>query len=365
MVQAFFFVRRRIWHHSLRVIHIAIHESRCDDFLSFPDKSHSTHLYANKNKSVIVSSAPKELNMSFFKRIFLFLVINILVLTMISIVLSIFNVQPFINQYGISYRDLLIFCLIWGMGGALISLALSRVMAKWMMGVKLIDPNSREKGQKELYDKVARLSQKAGLPEVPQVGIYPSAEVNAFATGPTKRRSLVAVSSGLLSHMNDDQVEAILAHEITHVANGDMVTMTLLQGIVNAFVMFLARVLALILSGFGRGDNRRGSSGSFYLFTILFQTVFMVLGSLVVFWYSRKREFKADAGGAHLAGKQKMIDALEGLKSYVKKRVPTAQKEALQTFKISQPTKSGLAHLFASHPPLEERIAALKQERMR
>ena len=303
--------------------------------------------------------------MRFFKRIFLFLVINILVITTISIVLSIFNVQPFINQYGISYRDLLIFCFIWGMGGALISLALSRKMAKWMMGVKIIDPKTREKRQKELYDLVAKLARKAGLPDVPEVGIYKSAEVNAFATGPTKRRSLVAVSSGLLDHMDEGQVEAILGHEISHVANGDMVTMTLLQGVVNAFVMFLARVLALALSGFGRGRNRRGSMGSFYLFTIIFQILFMILGSLVVFWYSRKREFKADEGGAHLASKEKMIHALEGLKKYVKKKVPTAQKDALQTFKISQPTKSGFIRFFSSHPPLDERIAALKQTKMR
>lgn len=303
--------------------------------------------------------------MRFFKRIFLFLVINILVITTISIVLSIFNVQPFINQYGISYWDLLIFCFIWGMGGALISLALSRTMAKWMLGVKIIDPKTREQEKKNLYDLVAKLSQKAGLPDVPELGIYKSAEVNAFATGPTKRRSLVAVSSGLLEHMEEGQVEAILGHEITHVSNGDMVTMTLLQGIVNAFVMFLARVLALVLSGFGRGNNQRGSAGSFYLFTIIFQILFMILGSLVVYWYSRKREFKADAGGAQLAGKQKMIHALEGLKTYVNRKVPTAEKEALKTFKISQPTKTGFAHLFASHPPLDDRIEALKQMKMR
>jgi len=165
--------------------------------------------------------------------------------------------------------------------------------------------------------------------------------------------------------MDEGQVEAILGHEITHVANGDMVTMTLLQGVVNAFVMFLARVLALFLSGFGRGGNQRGSAGSFYLFTIIFQILFMILGSLVVYWYSRKREFRADAGGAHLAGKEKMIHALEGLKIYVNRKVPTAQKEALKTFKISQPAKTGFTHLFASHPSLDDRIAALKQMKMR
>ncbi|MDN3506886.1 MAG: protease HtpX [Simkaniaceae bacterium] len=298
--------------------------------------------------------------MQFFKRIFLFLIINILVLTMVTIVLSIFHVEPYISQYGIQYKDLLIFCLVWGMGGALISLALSRVMAKWMMGVKVIDPKTTDARLSKLLSTVHNLSQKARLPEMPEVGVYKSAEVNAFATGPTKSRSLVAVSSGLLEQMDKDEVEGVLAHEVTHISNGDMVTMTLLQGVVNAFVMFLSRVLAAILSGFSKGD-KKGSYGSFMLFTIIFQMVFMVLGSLVVFWYSRKREYAADKGGAHLAGKEKMIAALEKLKVFVKRRVPTAQKEALQTFKISTPSKSGWALLFSSHPPLDERIKALRK----
>ena len=300
--------------------------------------------------------------MRFIKRIFLFLVINFLVIITISVILSLFNVRPYIDQYGISYTDLMIFCLVWGMGGAFISLALSRVMAKWMMGVKVINPNTQDLNHKELLNVIHRLSRKAKLPKMPEVGIYKSAEVNAFATGPTKRRSLVAVSSGLLEKMDPDQVEGILGHEITHISNGDMVTMTLLQGVINAFVMFLARVLALVLSGFGRGNNRRGSYGSFIFFTYLFQIVFMVLGSLIVFWYSRKREFKADAGGARLAGKGKMISALEGLQEYVNRHVPTAEKQSLQTFKISTHPKSGWAMLFASHPPLELRIAKLKEK---
>ncbi len=300
--------------------------------------------------------------MRFIKRIFLFLLVNILVLTMITIVLNIFNVQPYISQYGISYTDLLIFCLVWGMGGAFISLALSRVMAKWMLGVKVIDQRTKDPHLKDLVNMVQRLAQKAHLPEVPEIGVYKSAEVNAFATGPSKRRSLVAVSSGLLENMKKNELEGVLAHELSHINNGDMVTMTLLQGVVNAFVMFLARVLALILSGFGRGD-KRGSYGSFMVFTFLFQMVFMVLGSLVVLWYSRRREFRADAGGAHLAGKEKMISSLERLKTFVKRHVPTAEKESLQTFKISTPSKSGLAYLFSSHPPIEMRIEHLKKLR--
>lgn len=298
------------------------------------------------------------------KRVFLFVLVNILVLTTISIVLSIFNVQPYISQWGINYTDLLIFCFVWGMGGALISLGLSKVMAKWMMGVKIIDPNTADPNLRKLLDTVGRLAQKAQLPEIPEVGIFSSFEVNAFATGPTKRHSLVAVSTGLLERMDSDQVEGVLAHELTHIANGDMVTMTLLQGVVNAFVMFLSRVLALILSGFGRGDRRGGSIGSFYLFTILFQIVFMVLGSLVVMWFSRTREYRADRGGAQLAGKEKMISALEGLQRYVQmqKGGHAPNQEAMQTFKISTPSKGGWKTLFASHPPLEERIAALKHQ---
>ncbi len=300
--------------------------------------------------------------MRFIKRIFLFLVVNILVITTISVVLRLLNVQPYITQWGVSYSDLAIFCFVWGMGGAFISLGISRITAKWLMKVKVIDPKTTDAQKTQLYQMVKRLARKAKLPCTPQVGIFQSKEVNAFATGPTKRRSLVAVSTALLENMNEDQVEGVLAHEITHIANGDMVTMTLLQGVVNAFVMFLARVLALALSGFTKGD-RRGSQGSYFLFTLLFQIVFMVLGSLIVFWFSRKREYRADSGGAHLAGKQKMVAALEGLQHYVKQRVPTAQKESLQTLKISTPTKSGWALLFASHPPLEMRIQALKESR--
>ena len=299
--------------------------------------------------------------MGFVKRIFLFIVINFLVLITISVILSLFNIRPFINQYGVSYTDLMIFCLVWGMGGALISLGLSRIMAKWMVGVKVINPHTSDPQGQRLLQMVDALRRKAKLAQMPEVGIYSSAEVNAFATGPTKKRALVAVSTGLLDKMDAAQIEGILGHELTHIANGDMVTMTLLQGVINAFVMFLARALALALSGFGRGNQQRGSYGSFVFFTFIFQTLFMVLGSMVVFWFSRKREYRADAGGAHLAGKEKMISALEGLKAYVRQKVPAQQQEALQTFKISTPSKAGaFAQLFASHPPLDDRIAALK-----
>ena len=299
--------------------------------------------------------------MGFAKRIFLFLVLNFLVIFMITIVLNIFNIRPFLSAHGIDYTSLMIFCLIWGMGGAFISLALSRKMAKWMMGVKTIDPATRDPRLRQLVDTVHRLASRAGLPALPEVGIFNSNEANAFATGPTRARALVAVSTGLLNRMNDKEVEAVLGHEISHVANGDMVTMTLLQGVVNAFVMFLARVLAYVVSGLGknRENNSGGSYMSYILFVYLFEFVFMILGSLVVATYSRHREFRADAGGARLAGKESMIAALKALQNLQEIKDPK-ENPAMAAFKISHPSKRGLLRLFATHPPIEERIEKLR-----
>lgn len=307
--------------------------------------------------------------MGFVKRIFLFLAINFLVIMTLSALLKIFNVQPYLTQYGLDARQLLIFCLIWGMGGAFISLSLSRIMAKWMMGVKVIDLNTTEDPQlRRLLSTIEVLSRKAGLPDVPQVGIYESPEVNAFATGPTKRRSLVAVSRGLLNQMNQNELEGVLAHEISHISNGDMVTMTLIQGVVNAFVMFLARALAFVLSGLGRGNQRResgmGSYATYMILVFVFEVIFMVLGSMVVFWFSRRREFKADRGGAELAGKHNMIAALQSLSNLTTRHDIKAEQPAFQTMKISTRSRShGLALLFASHPPLETRIERLQELR--
>ncbi len=296
------------------------------------------------------------------KRIVLFLALNFLVVLMISFVLTLFNVRPYIQAYGLDYRSLLLFCSIWGMGGALISLSLSRVMAKWMMGVKIIDPNKASGEEKGLLETVHHLSLKAGLKSFPEVGIYRSNEPNAFATGPSQKRSLVAVSSGLLNRMNPKEMEGVLGHEISHIANGDMVTMTLLQGVVNAFVMFLARVLAYVVSGLGR-NNRQGSQGismSYILFVYLFEVVFMILGSLVVAAYSRYREYRADRGGARLAGKAAMISSLKALRSMQEIQDPKEQ-PAMAAFKISHRGQKGLFSLFASHPPLDERIARLEK----
>ena len=291
-----------------------------------------------------------------FKRIFLFLAVNCLVILTISAVLSLLNVKPYLTAHGLDLQSLMIFCLIWGIAGALISLALSRKMAKWMMRIQLITPRGP---QADLYHSVARLSRDANLPNVPEVGIFDSPQMNAFATGPTKRRSLVAVSSGLLAQMEKNELEAVLAHEISHISNGDMVTMTLIQGVVNAFVMFLARVLAYAVTSMGRSNNRRSSYMSYYLFTLLFEVVFMILGSMVICTFSRWREFRADRGGAILTRKEHMIAALEKLRSA--KTTPLNAKNSLNALMITIPRKGGLMSLLATHPPLELRIRRLQQ----
>ncbi|MBN8554288.1 MAG: protease HtpX [Deltaproteobacteria bacterium] len=295
------------------------------------------------------------------KRIGLFLTVNALVVLTISLLLNLFGVQPHITAYGLNYGSLIVFCLLWGMGGAFISLAMSRVMAKWMMGVKIIPPDTTDFQARELLETVHDLARAANLPVMPQVGVYESAEVNAFATGPTKSRSLVAVSSGLLQRMKVDEVRGVLGHEVAHIANGDMVTMTLIQGVVNAFVMFLARVIAFALTMSGRKDDEEASQGTpfaYYAVQMVLEIVFMILGSMVVAWFSRYREFRADQGGAQLAGRENMILALESLKRTFEDVDPAAQ-PAVQALKISS-RPGGIMKLFSTHPPLEERIKRLR-----
>ena len=294
------------------------------------------------------------------KRISLFLGLNIAVILTISLILAIFQIKPYLTSHGLDYESLMSFCLIWGMGGALISLALSKVIAKWSLAVNIIDPSTKDPIFKDLLDTVETLSSRAGIP-IPEVGIYRSHEVNAFATGPTKNHALVAVSSGLLNRMDKRQLEGVLAHEITHIANGDMVTMTLLQGVMNAFVMFLARILAFLVSGLGKNkDNNSSSSLSYFMFTWLFESIFMTLGFLIVAAFSRYREFRADAGGARLAGKDAMIGALNSLKQ-LQNHQDTEQSQAVAAFKISQKPKNGFLALFSTHPPLDERIERLQK----
>lgn len=293
------------------------------------------------------------------KRIFLFLAVNFLVVMTISVLLSVLGIQPYLNANGINYQSLLAFCLIWGMGGAFISLALSKVMAKTMMGVRVVDPNTTDPTLRALVRAVDRLAQTAGIP-MPEVGIYDSPEVNAFATGPTKRSSIVAVSTGLLQRMDQPEVEGVLSHEVAHIANGDMVTMTLIQGVVNAFVMFLARVIAFAATQFFSRDRDEGegfSYGIYFLVQFAFEIVFMLLGSIVIAWFSRMREFRADAGGAQIGGRERMIGALEALQRTVQIQDPHPQ-PAVATLKISNPV--GIMRFFATHPPLEERIARLR-----
>jgi len=294
------------------------------------------------------------------KRIFLFLALNFLVVMTISILLNLFHVRPFLNRYGLDYTSLAIFCLVWGMAGAMISLALSRVMAKWTMKVQVIDPQNASPSEQRLLQTVYNLAQGANLRTMPEVGIYDSPELNAFATGPTQSRALVAVSSGLLQRMNQAEIEGVLGHEVTHIVNGDMVTMALLQGVVNAFVLFLSRVLAYVLASALRGDrNSRGiSTAVFFPLQIVLQIVFMILGSILVAWFSRYREYRADAGGSQLAGQQKMIGALEALQRAYDVVEP-GQPPAIRAMQISG-HNCGLMQLFASHPPLEERIRRLQ-----
>lgn len=298
--------------------------------------------------------------MAWFKRVGLFLVVNFLVIITISLVVQLLGLEPFLSNYGVNYPALMVFCLIWGMGGAFISLALSKYMAKWLMGVHVIAPDTTDPEARELVELVHSLAKKAGLPAMPEVGVYASPEVNAFATGATKSRALVAVSSGLVRRMRKEAVEGVLGHEVSHIANGDMVTMTLLQGVVNAFVMFFARVLAsVVMRSMARGrENQQGSPIVYYLLVTVFEIIFMLLGSIVIAWYSRFREFRADAGGARLAGRDKMIFALQSLQQCLEVKDPAHQQPAFQAFKIS--SSGTLLHLFATHPPLELRIARLQ-----
>ncbi|MCG2725468.1 MAG: protease HtpX [Elusimicrobia bacterium] len=289
------------------------------------------------------------------KRMILFFAVNILILITLSFTLNVLGVRPYITARGINYQSLMIFCLLWGMGGAFISLVLSRIMAKWMMRVKVIDPNTTNSDLSWLITTVHNLAKAANLPKMPEFGYYPSHEINAFATGPTKSRALVAVSAGLIESMNRSQIEGILAHEIAHIANGDMVTMTLIQGIINAFVMFLARIIAFFLI---KGDSKEGGSMmTYWIVIIALEIGLSILGNIVVAAFSRGREFRADEGGAQLAGRDKMVTALEGLQKTIKYANLT-KSESLATLKISSKPK-GFFSLFATHPPLEERIARL------
>jgi heat shock protein HtpX len=287
------------------------------------------------------------------KRILLFVLTNLAIMVTLSIVLSVLGITGYYTPTGIDYSALMMFCFVWGMAGAFISLAISRIVARHAMGVQLIDGRTGHEEVDRLYNSVRRLTEQAGLP-MPQVGIYESPEVNAFATGPTRRRSLVAVSTGLLRTMRPEEVEGVLAHEVAHIQNGDMVTMTLIQGVVNAFVLFFSRVIAGLVR---QAVDRRIADLAAFLTMIVLDIAFGILGAMVVAWFSRAREFRADAGGAALAGRSNMIAALQRL-ARTTELVDKSQ-PSLATLKIAG--GKGFMALLATHPPLPARIEALQR----
>lgn len=288
------------------------------------------------------------------KRVLLFLATNLAIVFVLSVVAQILGVDRYLAARGGQLSQLLIFATLFGFGGAFISLAISKWMAKMSMGVQVIE-QPRTPTEQWLVSTVRRQAQAAGI-GMPEVGIFNSPAPNAFATGARRDSSLVAVSTGLLERMNQNEVEAVLGHEITHVANGDMVTLTLIQGVVNTFVIFLSRVLGDIVDRtlFGRRDGERGSGPAYFILVIVFQLVLGFLANLIVLWFSRQREYRADRGGAQLSGRENMIAALEQLKSA---HEPLPKQFA--SFGIAG-DKSRIAKLFMSHPPLDERIAALR-----
>lgn len=302
--------------------------------------------------------------MAFMKRIVLFMAVNMAVVLTISVLGSVLGIRPYLSERGIDYGSLLALCALWGFAGSFISLQMSRWMAKRAMGVHLIDPE-RPGGavERSLVEKVRSLSMKAGIDTLPEIGIYESPEVNAFATGPSKNRALVCVSTGLLERMDNQAVEGVLGHEIAHVANGDMVTMTLVQGVVNTFVMFFARILAFVLSnamGSRDRDDDRPAMGGFgqYMLIMLLESALMMLASPIVYWVSRQREYRADAGSARLTSRQTMIHALESLAG--SRVTATAAAPSVATMMIHGEPGGLWAKLYSSHPPLEARVAALR-----
>lgn len=286
------------------------------------------------------------------KRILLFLLTNVAVLIVLSIVASLLGVDRFLTQKGLNLGALLGFSAVFGMGGAFISLAMSKWIAKRSVGARVIEQPSNA-GEAWLLATVERQSRAAGI-RMPEVAIYDGPEINAFATGMSKNNALVAVSTGLLRSMSQDETEAVIGHEISHVANGDMVTLTLIQGVVNTFVIFLSKVIGYAVDSALRGKDDRGGVGiGYYVTSMVMQIVLGFAATMIVCAFSRWREFHADAGGAHLAGKRKMIAALERLKS---NHDATTLPQGMQAFGIA----GGVKSLFMTHPPLEQRIARLQ-----
>ncbi|RPH97471.1 MAG: protease HtpX [Lysobacterales bacterium] len=291
-------------------------------------------------------------------RILLFLATNAAVLVLISIVFQLLGIEGILAENGVdlNLQALLVLSAVIGFGGSFISLALSKFMAKRSMGVQVIE-QPRNETERWLVETVRRQAAEAGI-GMPEVGIFQSPEPNAFATGMRRNSALVAVSTGLLQNMQADEVEAVLGHEVSHVANGDMVTMGLLQGVVNTFVIFLSRVVGHVVDRVVF-KTERGYGPAYFITTIVAQIFLSILASMIVMWFSRRREFRADAGGASLSGRHKMIGALRALQRGQQQDLPGE----LAAFGIAGGMGGGLKRLFLSHPPLAERIAALEQSR--
>ena len=289
-----------------------------------------------------------------FSRVALFLATNFAILLLVSLIFKAFGLDMQATRYGTDLGGLLVMCAVFGFAGSFISLAISKWMAKRATGMMVIT-QPRNEIEQWLLNTVKKQADKAGI-KMPEVGIYEGPEINAFATGMTRNSSLVAVSSGLLQAMTRDEAEAVLAHEVSHIGNGDMVTLTLIQGVVNTFVMFFARVIGSIIDKAVLG-NREGRGLGYFAIVFVLEIVFGLLASVIVMYFSRWREFRADAGGASLAGKQKMIAALERLAS---NQPQTTLPTQIAAFGINGKIAKGLQGLFMSHPPLSDRIAALK-----
>ena len=287
------------------------------------------------------------------KRIVLFLATNLAILLVLSVSMRLLGVEPWLNEQGLNLTALLIFAAVMGFGGSLISLAVSKWMAKKMMGVRVIQAPSNTT-EAWLVDTVRKYARQAGI-GMPEVGIYDAPDVNAFATGMSRNKALIAVSTGLLQQMTREEAEAVLGHEVAHAANGDMVTLALIQGVVNTFVLFLSRVIGHTVDRIiFKSENGHGPA--FWVTVIIADLVLGILASLIVMWFSRQREFRADAGGASLAGRGAMIAALERLSALQ----PASLPDKMTAFGIAGGGASGLKRLFMTHPPLTKRIAALK-----
>lgn len=288
------------------------------------------------------------------KRVFLFLATNLAVVFLLSVTAQVLGINRWLTANGLNLGGLLAFAALFGFGGAFISLAMSKWMAKRSTGAVVIE-NPSNATERWLVETVRRQAEKAGI-GMPEVAVYDAPEINAFATGMNRNEALVAVSTGLLRNMTPEEAEAVLGHEVSHVANGDMVTLTLIQGVVNTFVIFLSRVVGYVVDRVIL-KNERGHGIGFFVTTMVAEIVLGLLASIIVSWFSRQREYRADAGGASLAGRNKMIAALQRLKQA---HEPTSLPDGMQAFGISGGVPSGLKALLMSHPPLDQRIAALQ-----